>query len=184
MKKICIVMAIMLLFFGISENTLHAATQNYPLANISVYKLVLNLGYVIDTSRPAGIDDETGEPIYGTGLPYNPLMQSNRFANTLIRSSKDGSQITGIILFFKANYNTEDTTEVIAKIIKAIDSNIYQSMGETWINEQLKEFLTSSVFSSRDKLISTNSMNYHYKLSRKYTNNNSVLKVMIDAVRK
>lgn len=184
MKKICIVVAVMLLIFGISENTLHAAIQNYPLANITVYKLFSNLGYEIDTSRPSNVDDETGEPIYGTGLPYKQLMQSNRFANTLIRSSKDGTKITGIILFFNRNYGADDNAAVIVKIIKAIDLNIYQSMGESWVNEQVKEFLTSSVFNSRDKLISTNSMNYHYKLSRKYTNNNSVLKVMIDAERK
>lgn len=134
-------------------------TPTVPLANITVYKLFYNMDYVIDTRRPGGITPE-GYPIYMTSLPLEPLMQSQRFANTIVISNPAGNSICGIKCFFDANGNKSDMVNVISKFIKALDENTYNEMGAQWINQQLNEFLSSY---RTIKLITAKSVNKYYK---------------------
>lgn len=160
--------------------SVYAATPKVPLANITVYKLLTNVGYSIDTRRPAAMTPD-GCPIYGTGLPLNPLIQSNEFANTLVIADRSGSKILGVKLFFNARGNKSDMVNVISKFVKALDESIYQEMGQAWVDEQLVEFLTSAKYNSQNMLIGLKKMNHWYKFSRTYANGGSVLTVNIEA---
>ena len=134
-------------------------TPTVPLANISVYKLFYNMGYIIDTHRPAGITPE-GYQLYATGMPLEPLIQSQRFANMVVLSNPDGNSICGIKFFFDVNGNKSDMVNVISKFIKALDENAYNEMGAQGINQQLNEFLSSY---ETIKRITAKSMNRYYK---------------------
>ena len=157
----------------------YAETPRVPLANITVYQLFYNMGAAVDTRRPAAMTPD-GYPIYGTGLPLKPLMQSQEFANTLVISNPKGNAIHGIKLFFNARGNKSDMVNVLSKFVKALDENIYNEMGADWVSQQLNEFLSSYI--REDKLISCKSMNICYKFRGSL--NNGVFTVNIEAERK
>lgn len=175
MKKVLSFLIATLSVVMLSANV-YAATPTVPLANITVYQLLTNVGYSIDTSRPAAMTPD-GCPIYGTGLPLKSLIQSNEFANTLVISDRNGSKILGIRLFFDAQGGKNNIAPVIAKFIKALDENIYNEMGADWVNEEIMNFLDS--FNRKAKEISLKSMNKWYKFSGKI--NRGVFTVNITA---
>ena len=166
MKKFLSIMLFFVMIF-IFTNISSAATPTYPLANITVYKFFKNVGYEVDTSRPASRTPD-GFPIYGTSLPSNVLIRSNQFANTLVITNKNGDKILGIRLFFRSNANRGDVIKVLLVITKALDKNIFEQMEEDWVAEKLNEFIDT--FNSKNQLIGLSTMGFWYKFSGFTTN--------------
>ena len=163
MKKFFGALLVVMMIFSAN---VHAAKTKVPklpiLAELNAQTFFANFGYTVDCSYWYEIDDRQ---LFSVIFFDEPLILASFDPNMEVYAEKpetkskepESGNVTEVVVYLKANADTDSAVALIAKVFVALDENFSKANDDT-INQDLRDFMSGD---ATEKIIANK-----YALSR------------------